>query len=106
MKQGFKSQHWSDENGCPQGGCSFGTGFAISWQNGALGRGEDRKEPNGAFIEDVLGAVIDRLEYYQGTRFRCDDNSETLVHLKHAAWHLNRRTKDKEKRGVEGTHEE
>ena len=55
MKQGFKSEHWNDENGSPAGGCSYGTGWVISWQNGPLGRGNERKEPNGAFVEDVFG---------------------------------------------------
>lgn len=48
MKAGVHiNEHWNDANNNPAGGCTSGNGFAISWQNGQLGRGEERKEPNG-----------------------------------------------------------
>ena len=56
-------EHWTDSDGNPTGGVSSGRGFTISWQNGPLGRGEDRVEPNGAFVEDVIAAVIGRRRY-------------------------------------------
>jgi hypothetical protein len=62
MKYSFKSEHWNDGDGNPDGGTSFGNGFAISWQRG-LGKGE----PNGACVEDVLHAVRDRIRYYQSS---------------------------------------
>lgn len=100
---GFKSEHWSNEVGIPAGGCTYGIGFAISWQNGPLGRGPDRKAPNGAFVEDIIKAAMDRLEYYQASPFASTYNAEALVHLKAAVERLNARTAEREKRDVEGT---
>ena len=104
-KQGHFEDHWNDENGMPAGGVSSGRGFAISWQNGPLGRGNDRREPNGAFVEDVIAAVIGRIEYYQEGRFSCLDNYDALRNLRNAARCLDNRTQSRESRGVEGTHQ-
>jgi len=49
-KIGHFSEHWRDDKGRPAGGVSSGRGFAISWQNGPLGRGNERRDPNGAFV--------------------------------------------------------
>jgi len=104
LKQGHFAEHWNDDNGNPAGGVSTGKGFTISWQNGPLGRGVDRREPNGAFVEDVIQAVIGRIQFYQASRFNSADNAEALDHLRLAAEALDRRTRDREKRDVEGTH--
>lgn len=104
MKYGHFEEHWNDTEGKPGGGVASGRGFTIAWQNGPLGRGNERKEPNGAFIEDVLQALIGRLEYYQGTDFACPENSMALYHLGQAALALDARTKEREERNVEGTH--
>ena len=50
MKQGHFKEHWVDDGDNPAGGVSTGRGFTISWQNGPLGRGNERKEPNGALL--------------------------------------------------------
>jgi len=106
MKQGHFNDNWSDASGNPAGGVASGRGFTISWQNGPLGAvgTTDRKEPNGAFVEDVIQAVIGRIDFYQLSRFNCSDNAEALEHLHKAAEALERRTKDREARVVEGTH--
>lgn len=104
MLNGFKSSNWKDANGNPAGGCAYGTGFAISWQNGPLGRGEARLEPNGAFVEDIIAVARDRLEYYQQSRFNCEENEEAIQYLSLALDTLDSRTKDREQRDVEGTH--
>ena len=106
MRIGFKSEHWNDADGNPAGGTTSGTGFTIGWQNGPLGRGPDRVEPNGAFVEDVIDACADRIRYYQESRFACERNANALMHLEAALAELDARTKDREKRSVEGTHEE
>ena len=106
MNTKINTQHWNDNNGNPAGGSSFGNGFAISWQNGPLGRDMDRKEPNGAFVEDVIAAVKDRIEYYQAGRFACDTNAAAIKHLCSALNALESRTAERETRGVEGTHAE
>jgi hypothetical protein len=104
MKHGHFNENWRDENGIPKGGVSCGRGFTISWQNGALGRGDDRSEPNGAFVEDVIQAVVRRLEEYQSTKFRCLENAAALAFLRDAALCLDNRTTRRETEGVEGTH--
>lgn len=121
-KAGFTSKHFNDANGNPAGGTTFGNGFAIGWQNGPLGRHVDgpdgcnapqngpcvqgctRIPPNGAFVEDVLAAVIDRVEYYQAGKFACERNAKALTDLKNAQYELNSRTREREVRKVEGTH--
>lgn len=105
-KQGFKDAHWDDENGNPAGGSSFGSGFAISWQNGPLGKegSPERTGPNGAFVEDVIDAVIARIEYYQFSKFNCEENARALLHLQKAAEALDSRTKRRKDEGTEGTH--
>ena len=93
-----------DSDGNPAGGSTYGNGFAIAWQNGPLGRGEDRQEPNGAFVEDIIKAAIDRIEFYQRTKFACERNEITLVNLNQALESQQARTVERESRGVEGTH--
>jgi hypothetical protein len=73
-----------DKEGNPAGGYFRCTGIDISWQNGPHGRGDDRKEPNGAFVEDVIDACADRIRYYQGGRFASDYNAKALEHLEAA----------------------
>ena len=104
MKNGITEKHFSDTQGRPEGGHAFGTGFAIAWQRGPLGRGADRLPPNGAFVEDVLAAVIGRIEFYQRSEFACDENARALEALREAADRLDARTSAREARGVEGTH--
>lgn len=106
MRAGIKSEHWNDENGNPAGGTTFGNGFAIGWQRGPLGRGADRREPNGAFVEDVIDACADRIRFYQSGRFASDYNARALAYLEAALNALDRRTKDREARDVEGTHKD
>lgn len=107
MQQGFYEEHWTDHEDRPAGGVSTGRGFTISWQNGPLGRGEDRKEPNGAFVEDVIVAAIQRIEFYQTAsegRFSCVENALALGYLHAALKGLEERTREREARQVEGTH--
>ena len=104
MRAGIKSEHWLDENGKPAGGVAFGNGFAISWQNGPLGRGSERREPNGAFVEDVIAAALDRLNWYQQSEFNSPLNQEAIEHLIGALSVLDQRTREREQRQVEGTH--
>lgn len=99
------SNHFIDNQGNPSDGTTFGNGFAIGWQNGPLGRGEQREEPNGAFVEDVIKAAIDRVEFYQRSKFACDRNAKTIEHLHAALESQQGRTADRESRRVEGTHE-
>ena len=98
------SYHFSDANGNPSGGQTFGRGFAISWQNGPLAVDGVRKEPNGAFVEQVIEAAVDRINFYQRSKFASPYNEAALKHLMAALEMLKTRTLDREARGVEGTH--
>jgi len=106
MQQKFEASNFSDADGNPAGGSVRAVGLHIDWQNGPLGRGEDRIEPNGAFVETVLAAVIQRVEYYNETKFRCRENSLAITHMQEALHWFQHRTADREAREVEGTHGE
>ena len=103
----FEAVNTVDVDGNPAGGTVRGTGLTIDWQNGPLGRGEDRTEPNGAFVETVIAATIDRITFYQTTKdgqFACDENSKAIEDLQNALYNLNQRTTRRETAGTEGTH--
>lgn len=102
MKQPIKTEHWFDKDGNPTGGISQATGILVSWQNGPLGRDENRKEPNGAFTETLIAIAIDKLEFYQKTKFKSDFNARAIYHLELALQSLQDRTADREARQVEG----
>jgi len=105
MRSAFTANHFKDENGNPAGGTTFGQGFAIGWQNGPLGRGEDRKEPNGAFVEDIIAVALDRIEFYQDSPFACEANASVWQLLQAALDELQKRAQEREQRAVEGTHQ-
>ena len=94
-----------DDNGNPTGGTVRGTGLVIDWQDGPLGRGDDRQKPNGAFVEGVVQATIQRIAFYQASKFSCRENAIALTHLETALLWLGKRTADREARAVEGTHQ-
>ncbi len=104
MRQEITAEHRNDDEGNPAGGLTTGTGIKINWQDGPLGRDADRQEPNGAFVEGVIAAAIDRLEWYQSSQFKCAANEDALYHLEKALEDLDARTQEREKREVEGTH--
>jgi len=104
MKQGTVIDNRSDVNGNPTGGTVSGVGINIQWQDGPLGRGTERKPPNGAFVEDVVEACAERIRFYQASKFSCRENAIALTHLETALLWLNKRTQDREARDVEGTH--
>lgn len=75
--------------------------ISIKFQHGPVkGAGE-----NGCQIEDVLVPLIERLHGFQGGLFYCIENGSALKHLRAALVELNKRTEDREARGVEGTNE-
>ena len=101
------SHHASDKDGNPAGGTTNGLGFNISWQDGPLAVDGTRKSPNGAFVEDVVAAVVDRIQYYQKAadgKFACRENALAITKLEEALHWMDHRTSDRIERGVEGTH--
>jgi hypothetical protein len=87
-----------DADGNPTGGFSVGQGYSITWQNGV---GDDA----GAHIDEVIDALIERLMFFQGSKFACPENGETLAYLRAAKISQEERTKRRKLRGVEGTYQ-
>lgn len=73
----------------------------ICFQNGPI------KEAgvNGVTQESLLAIVIDRLRSFQSGPFSCRENAIALTHCEEALMWLQRRTVERIKRGVEGTHQ-
>lgn len=60
---------------------------------------------NGITQEVLLAITIDRLRSFQRGQYNCRENAIALTHLEEALMWLQRRTVERIKRGVEGTHE-
>lgn len=72
----------------------------ISFQDGPIGE----VGVNGVTNEVLLAIVIDRLEGFQSSQWACHENAAALENCRNALGCLEARTKDREARGVEGTH--
>lgn len=59
---------------------------------------------NGITDEALLVVLIDRLERFQTGAFACDENADALHALEYALAQLQARTRDRQRRGVEGEH--
>ena len=109
MKQQFTAVlNITNAQGMPAGGYVNAGGLDIRWQEGPLGRGDTRKIPNGAFVETVIAAALQRIEHYQVAcerKFACRENEMAINTLDEALRWLGARTKAREERGVEGTHD-
>ncbi len=60
---------------------------------------------NGCQIEDVLHVVVDRLEGFQRGQFKCRENALAITKLQEALHWLEHRTRERQRRGVEGKNE-
>jgi len=100
----YEATNETDENKNPTGGSVKGVGLSIEWQDGPLGRGDERKDSNGAFVETVIDAARQRIEFYQASKFKSRENAIAITKLQEALMWLNKRTEDREQRKVEGTH--
>jgi len=105
MKNKFESIHYKNQEGNLIGGKSSGIGFNIEWQNGPLYLEGKRIEPNGAFVETLLEVVKDRINFYQESKFNCQENDDAINYINKALEALNNRTKKRQERKVEGTWE-
>ena len=104
MLDRFEAQNYLDDEGRPAGGTVLGTGLEIEWQSGPLAVDGVRQEPNGAFVETVIAAALQRIEHYNATQFRCRENSLAITHLEEALHWLHARTNRRTAAGTEGTH--
>lgn len=73
--------------------------YAIKFQDGILKDGR-----NGLQVEEALQQCVERLNQYN-SKVPCRENSIAITNIETAILWLNKRTKDREKRRVEGTDE-
>jgi hypothetical protein len=78
-------------------------GVLIEFQNGPLQ--ETGGLPNGLSNEALLAVVEDRLLGFQSGQFSCRENAIALTKLQEAMMWLQKRTRDRMARGVEGTNQ-
>lgn len=105
MRTEIHSSHFTSD-GKPDGGQTYGQGFCIAWQRGALVKGEEKVPANGAFVEDVIAAAADRIKHYQDGQFWCQENQSALEYLERALECLFSRTKRREAAGTLGSHKD
>lgn len=72
----------------------------LKFQNGPI------KEcgTNGITHEVLLAILVDRLRLFQAGPYACRENAVALTKLEEATMWLQKRTRDRMARGVEGTH--
>lgn len=73
----------------------------IHFQNGPI----QEHGVNGISGEALLAIVIDRLRCFQAGPYSCRDNAVALTKIEEALMWLQRRTRDRMSRGVEGTYQ-
>ena len=72
----------------------------LSFQNGPIATPADF---NGITNEALLAVLIDRMRGFQSGKFACSENANALTHLEEAMMWLQKRTRDRIARCVEGT---
>lgn len=78
----------------------------IAWQDGPRGQADGTlADPNGAFVEDVIWAALQRLEFFNESKYRDRANSLAITHLEQALQALKDRQLERSHRNVEGKHE-
>lgn len=82
------------------GGIALPTATLIAFQNGPI------KEvgTNGLTQEVLLAICADRLRSFQAGPYACRENAVALTHIETAQMWLQKRTRERLLRGVEGTH--
>ncbi len=75
------------------------TSTQISFQNGPIAEAG----VNGISGEALIAIQIDRLRCFQKGPYACRENAIALTHLEDALMWLQKRTRDRMARGVEGT---
>ena len=101
-----------DRGGNPTGGTTFmvasgqrdsdHSALHVNWQDGMVGPDGQ----NGAFIEDVLEAARQRLQFFNTTEFRCRENSIAITKIEEALQWLDWRTRARLLADVENTYDQ
>jgi len=76
-------------------------GCTIKFQNGPIAEAG----VNGISNEALLAVVEDRLQGFQSGPYACRENAVALTKLQESMMWLQKRTRDRVARGVEGTHQ-
>lgn len=97
-------RNYLDADGNPAGGYAHGVGFCVSFQDGPRGKadGGALNPPNGAFVEDLLVAARQRLEFFQTSRFTHPANVDAIAAIDGAIGALHLRANERAVRGVLG----
>ena len=106
------SSFTTDQDGNPTGGRTemFAGGdidnspihaIDIAWQDGIVG---DNGQ-TGAFVEDVIEAARQRIQFFNTGKFRCRENSIAITKLEEALQWLDWRTRQRLLQNVENTYE-
>lgn len=74
--------------------------YDIQFQDGTV----KENGRNGLQVEEALEQVLARIKEYN-SKVPCRENSIVITKLEESIMWLNKRTADREARGVEGTHE-
>jgi hypothetical protein len=75
--------------------------WALNFQDGPVGTAG----ANGITNEALLAVVLDRLECFQRGAYKCRENALAITKLEEALHWLGHRSRDCERRGVEGKNE-
>lgn len=76
--------------------------YRIKFQEGAIA---EAGGVNGISNEALVAIIIDRLRGFQSGQFANRDNAISITHLEDALMRMQKRTRDRMARGVEGTHQ-
>lgn len=112
VQDSVKATNVIDGDGNPTGGSvNMRIGernpLRVQWQDGPRGKQKDGTlgPSNGAFVEDVIWAAIQRLEFFQNSKYSHQANADAIHHLDAALGALGSRRTERAERGVEGQHE-
>ena len=85
-KRHVDSMNYYDGNYKLDGGYAYATGFAINWQRGRLFNNKSGEEVgrNGALIDEVLWACLQRLKFYRNCGYADENDMEALRHVRSA----------------------
>lgn len=87
--------------------------YSIGWETGLTGSTVEFRFQNGPIAEvgvngltheALLAILCDRLRGFQSGPYACRENAVALTKLEEAQMWLQKRTRDRMARGVEGTH--
>ena len=76
--------NWHANMHNPSGGFVEGVGLKIIWQSGLSTQDTEKEDPDGTFVETVLKAVKNRIEFYQTGWSACTENVVALIKIREA----------------------